>query len=125
MYVHTLRDTAIGASKDVDKITAVAMAMQLDLPTMHLVNASFVFTGRTAAQWLLEHGYATSRDVALELGQTLLEQGLFKHVPNGAPFEDNSRRIYRFLRDDFDSKPKMHAAKPPLHIELASLDGDW
>ena len=125
MYVHTLRDTAIGASADGDRVTKAAMALQQGLPTMHRINASFVFSGRAAATWLLENGFASSRDDALQLGQTMLEQGVFKHVPNGAMFEDNSRRLYRFLRDDFDSKPKMLSAKPPLHIEIASLDTDW
>ncbi len=40
----------------------------------------------------------TTRDEALQIGQALLELGLFHHVTHGEPFVDKTSCYYRFYQ---------------------------
>mmetsp|Transcript_12240 Transcript_12240/g.24968 ORF Transcript_12240/g.24968 Transcript_12240/m.24968 type:complete len:98 (+) Transcript_12240:350-643(+) len=55
------------------------------------------FVGAEAVNFLVEAGYAKSREQAVILGQRMMDDGLFAHVKNEHPFKDK-KLFYEFTQ---------------------------
>lgn len=63
---------------------------------LHLYHSCFI--GSDAVNWFIQHQMA-SREEAVRLGQSLLKQGLIRHVTDEHPFKD-AYLFYRFVWDE-------------------------
>ena len=60
------------------------------------------FIGKEGVDWLVDQGFAQSREEGVEIGKKMQEQGLLKHVTDSHSFKDE-RLYYRFHNDDLPS----------------------
>ena len=77
----------------------------------HLNYYPCCFVGAEAVSWLMRTQKAT-REEAIRLGQTLLEQGIIHHVLDEHPFEDNYY-FYRFYSDERVQDDGLKPDHPP------------
>ena len=70
------------------------------------------FTGAEAVEWLVQTQNCT-RETAIQLGQSLIDQGVIHHVLDERPFEDGYV-FYRFYADEENTK----------ETEISDCDGD-
>ncbi|GBG25134.1 Dihydrolipoyl dehydrogenase, mitochondrial [Hondaea fermentalgiana] len=69
--------------------------------TYHFQNFKQCFIGSEAVDFMVNSKVVGTREEAVELGQQMLEQGLFQHVTQDRDFEDN-KLFYRFKSLDRD-----------------------
>jgi hypothetical protein len=119
------RDTVMLSTLELSKsdLVDIASAMHLGIEKLGLPEL-LAFTGQSAVDWLVAQRRAVSRAEAVRVGQQMLEQGMLRHVHTSAAFGD-SRELFRFLIDDYESKAKFSSAQGgALHISMAALDED-
>lgn len=70
------------------------------------------FVGREAVQFLVQQGFAEHTDAALELGNALMDKGVFSHVTGDHAFKNDAALFYRFkAHEEEEERTALNAIK--------------
>ncbi|EQC34994.1 hypothetical protein SDRG_07236 [Saprolegnia diclina VS20] len=96
---------------------ALRRGVEIKNRRVNLRTYDLCFVGCEAVTWLVEHGYAPSREAAVELGRNLVCGGLMNHVADSEHFQDKTL-FYRFFEDEVGG-PR----EPPLSLARSFASG--
>ncbi|OQR80454.1 hypothetical protein THRCLA_12063, partial [Thraustotheca clavata] len=95
-----------------DTARALRRGVEIKDRRVNLRTHEHCFVGSEAVTWLVENGYATSREAAVELGRNLVCAGLMNHVSDNEHFIDKMV-FYRFVEDEVGGP-----CEPPIDLPL-------